>query len=212
MFTSASSKTRTPFRNNYWLHTFIFVFLAVWVTTFVRTTDLNNWMLENLLVVLYLCVFIPTYRKYQFSDLSYLFFLIFLILHVYGSQNTYAENPLGYWLKDLLNWERNHYDRIVHFTAGLLLAYPWRELLVGHLKFPTRSALIIPVIMTFTLSGTYEIIEWAVAAIFFPEQGPNYLGTQGDVWDAQKDSGLAVLGALIATSLISMLQRFFRRT
>lgn len=210
MFTTASNKSRTSFRANHWLHGFILMFLSVWIITFVRTTDLNNWMLENLLVVIYLCVFIPTYRKYQFSDLSYLFFLVFLVLHVYGSQNTYAENPLGFWLKDLLNWERNHYDRIVHFSAGLLLAYPWRELLIYHLKFPSRSAWAIPVVMSFVLSGSYELIEWAVAAIFFPEQGPNYLGTQGDVWDAQKDSGLAVLGALIATTLLSVLHRFYR--
>src|SRR5688572_20113984 len=118
MFTTATSKSRTPFRKNYWMHGFLAVFLAVWITTFIRTTDVNNWLLENLLVAVYLLVFIPTYRKYQFSDTSYLLFVLFLLLHVYGSQNTYAENPFGDWLKEKLNWQRNHYDRIVHFASG----------------------------------------------------------------------------------------------
>lgn len=210
MFTTANSKSRTPFRKNYWLHVFILVFLAIWIATFIRTSDMNNWLLENLLVSLYLVVFIPTYRKYQFSDLSYLLFLIFLALHVYGSQDTYAKNEFGDWLSDKLNWERNHYDRIVHFSSGLLLAYPWRELFVGRLGLPKQFAWPLPVVMTFTLSGVYELIEWAVAAIFFPEQGPAYLGTQGDDWDAQKDMALAILGSLLATTFISRQQRASR--
>lgn len=210
MFTTATSTTRTPFRKNLWLQGCIVVFLAVWISTFIGNTDLNNWVLENLLVFIFLGIFIPTYRKYQFSDVSYVLFTIFLCLHVYGSQYTYAENPVGHWLKEQLGWERNHYDRIVHFASGFLLAYPWREWLVDHLKFPTRAGWMIPIIMTFTISGMYELIEWAVADIFFSELGPAYLGIQGDVWDAQKDAALAVLGSLIATTIVSFIYRVFR--
>jgi putative membrane protein len=71
---------------------------------------------------------VASYRRYQFSDTRYLLICIYRCLHVYGSKYTYAENPLGYWLKNLLHWQRNHYDRMVHFKFGFLLAYPMREM------------------------------------------------------------------------------------
>lgn len=209
MFTNAISKTRTPFRKNRWVQGYILVFLAVWISTYVGNTDTNNWFLENTLVFLFLPFLIFTWRKYQFSDLSYLLITIYLCLHVYGSQYTYAENPLGYWLKDHLGWERNHYDRIVHFSFGFLLAYPWRELFIAWLKFPVWVGWMLPIELTLSISGVYELIEWAVADVFFKAQGMAYLGTQGDIWDAQKDMGLAVFGAMVATTIVSSIKRAF---
>lgn len=210
MFTNAISPTRVPFLKNRWLQLFAIAFLGVWISTMIGTTDWNNWFLENALVFLFLGFLIITYRKFKFSDLSYLLITVYLCLHVYGAKYTYAENPFGYWLKEQFGWERNHYDRIVHFSFGFLLAYPWRELFISWLKFPAWAGWALPLELTLSISGMYELIEWAVADVFFKAQGQSYLGTQGDIWDAQKDMFLATLGAIIATTIVSSVKRAFK--
>lgn len=209
-FTIAISKTRTPFRKNYWLHLFIITFLSIWISTFTGTTDINNWFLENTLTILFLLFLSFTYRRFAFSDTSYLLICIYLCLHVYGSKYTYAENPLGYWLQDVFHTSRNHYDRIVHFSFGFLLAYPMREMFLKWLKYPTLVSWILPIEITLSISAFYELIEWAVADIFFKAQGDAYLGTQGDIWDAQKDIFLAFSGAILATTIVSAIKKTFR--
>lgn len=208
-FTIAISQDRTAFKRNYWIWSFIFLFAILWANTFLGTTDLHNWLLENALTILFLVILIFSFKKFQFSDLSYLLIFLYLCLHVYGSKYTYAENPLGFWLQDYFHASRNHYDRIVHFSFGFLLAYPMRELFLVGLKFPKWIAWILPIEMTLSISGLYELIEWAVADLFFPSQGVAYLGTQGDIWDAQKDIFLAFSGALLATSIVSLVKKIF---
>lgn len=209
-FTLAISPNRTPLKQNRWLWIFLTSFLTLWISTLLGTNDLNNWLLENTLTALFFLFLIVSYKKYQFSDLSYLLITVYLCLHVYGAKYTYAENPFGYWLKDYMGWERNHYDRIVHFSFGFLLAYPMRELFLKWVKYPTMVAWVLPIEITLSVSGFYELIEWAVADIFFPAQGDAYLGTQGDIWDAQKDIFLAFLGAILATSIVSVIKKIFK--
>ena len=208
-FTLAISLNRTPFKKNPWLWIFLSSFSAIWISPLVGTNDLNNWLLENTLTVIFFLFLLFSYKKYQFSDLSYLLITVYLCLHVYGAKYTYAENPFGYWLKDYMGWERNHYDRIVHFSFGFLLAYPMRELFLKWVKYPTMVAWVLPIEITLSVSGFYELIEWAVADIFFPSQGDAYLGTQGDIWDAQKDIFLAFLGAILATTIVSLIKKTF---
>ena len=208
-FTIAISKTRTPFKSNYWLQGFLLIFLAIWASTLVGTSDMNNWILENVLVFVFLPFLIISYRKYQFSDVSYMLFCIYLCLHVYGSKYTYAENPFGFWLQDYFHFSRNHYDRIVHFSFGFLLAYPMREMFLRWLSFPKWVSWVLPIEITLSISGLYELIEWAVADVFFKAQGDAYLGTQGDIWDAQKDIALAFSGALLATTIVTVVKKVF---
>jgi len=209
-FTVAISKERTPFNKNPWLWVFLLVFVSVWISTLIGTNDMNNWLLENTLTVIFFLFLLLSFKKYQFSDLSYLLICVYLCLHVYGAKYTYAENPFGYWLKDEFHWSRNHYDRIVHFSFGFLLAYPMRELFLKWVKYPNMVAWILPIEITLSVSAFYELIEWAVADVFFPAQGDAYLGTQGDIWDAQKDIFLAFLGAILATTIVSIVKRFFK--
>lgn len=209
-FTIAISTHRTLFRSNPWLWTFVILFFSLWTNTFLGTSDINNWLLENTLTILFLIFLIYSYRKFQFSDLSYLLIFVYLCLHVYGAKYTYAENPLGYWLKDVFHANRNHYDRIVHFSFGFLLAYPMREMFLKWLKYPARVSWILPIEITLSVSAFYELIEWAVADIFFTAQGDAYLGTQGDIWDAQKDIFLAFSGAILATTIVSVIKRTFK--
>jgi len=209
-FTIAISKYRVPFIKNPWLIIFTAVFLFVWVNSLIGTTDMANWLLENALTFIFLFLLIITYKKHQFSDLSYLLICIYLCLHVYGSKHTYAENPFGYWLKDALNFSRNHYDRIVHFCFGFLLAYPMREMFLNWFNYPGWVAWLLPIEITLSISAFYELIEWAVADLFFKAQGDAYLGTQGDIWDAQKDIFLAFTGAIIATTIVSLVKKVFK--
>ncbi|HRD53689.1 MAG TPA: DUF2238 domain-containing protein [Flavobacteriales bacterium] len=212
MFTTASSPSRTPFADNNLLKAFLAAFLLVWAWTFIGTTDRANWWTENALTILFIAGLALSHRSYKFSDASYTLMFVYILLHVYGAMHTYSENPLGYWLKDLLHWERNHYDRIVHFSFGFLLAYPMRDYFMNHFQWPRWVCWVLPVEITMSFSAAYEIIEWAVADIFFPAQGVAYLGTQGDVWDAQKDMGLAFSGAVLAMVLASTVKRMKPRS
>lgn len=206
-FSNAISDFRVPFSKSRFLQVISLIFAVSWGYTLLGTSDYANWILENVLVLGFLGYLIFTHKKRQFSDLSYLLIFIYLCLHIYGAMHTYAENPFGYWLMDTLDLARNHYDRIVHFAFGFLLAYPMRELFLVQLGFQPWVGWALPIEITLSVSGLYELIEWAVADIFFKAQGSAYLGTQGDIWDAQKDMFLATLGAILATSIVSSLKK-----
>lgn len=207
--TTANSPRRIPFRSNYLLISYLIIFFVLWMSTLIGTTDLYNWVIENTLVVIFLGILALTFKRFQFSDLSYTFIFVYLCLHVYGAKYTYAENPFGYWLKDYFHFERNHYDRIVHFSFGFMLAYPMRDFFLNKMKFPNWVGWLLPVEITLSFSCLYELIEWAVADVLFPEQGAAYLGSQGDIWDAQKDMFMAGCGAVLIMLLVANLRRWF---
>lgn len=122
-------------------------------------------------LLIFLLFLITTCKKHQFSDLSYMLICIYLCLHVYGSKHTFADNPFGYWLQEVFNLSRNHYDRIVHFCFGFLLAYPMREMFLKWLQYPRCVAWLLPIEITLSVSGFYELIEWAVADLFLKHKG-----------------------------------------
>lgn len=208
-FTIAISNHRVPLGKNIWLMAFLSIFLVVFTNSFIGTTDIQNWFLENTLTLIFLSFLILTYKRHQFSDLTYLLICVYLCLHVYGAKYTYSENPLGFWLQEVFSTSRNHYDRIVHFSFGFLLAYPMRELFLRWLKYPKMVSWVLPIEITMSISALYELVEWAVADIFFKSHGDAYLGTQGDIWDAQKDIFLAFTGAILATTIVSLIKRLF---
>ncbi len=157
----------------------------------------DDWALESVLTVIVIPLLIATYRNLRFSNLAYTAFFIFMLFHTVGSHYTYTEVPAGFWVADAFGWERNHYDRLVHFLYGFLFAPMAVELFDG--KAPARGVWrpIMPVLFLTSHKAIYEIIEWWAAEIFGGDLGVAYLGTQGDVWDAQKDMGLGVAGAII---------------
>ena len=210
-FTTASSKERNSFLKNNFLKIYVVLFLVIWLSTLIGTTDLVNWIFENTLVVLLLSLLIFSYKKFKFSDLSYTFIVVYLCLHIYGSKYTYAENPFGYWLKDVFHFQRNHYDRIVHFSFGFMLAYPMRDFFMNQMKFPTWVGWLLPIEITLSFSCLYELIEWAVADVFFPSEGVAYLGTQGDVWDAQKDMFMAFCGAVCIVLILMSIKKIIQK-
>lgn len=174
---------------------------GVWLLAAWRPVDRFDWALENLLVFVYGVILAATYRRFSFSNLSYLLFTVFLTLHLIGSHYTYAQTPIGFWVRDAFDLARNPYDRVVHFSYGLLVAYPFREILLRAAKVATAWASLLAVAAVLAFSAAFEVIEAAIAVIVSPEQGAAYLGMQGDIWDAQWDMALAALGAVVAMGL-----------
>ena len=209
-FTTAGSPSRTHFKENFRLKAYLCIFLLCWAVTFIGTPNRANWFTENALTFLFFAGILLSYRRFKFSDLSYTLFFVYILLHIYGAEYTYAENPFGYWLKDALHQDRNNYDRIVHFSFGFMLAYPMRDYFMNHFNWPKWVCWVLPVEITMSFSAAYELIEWLVADVFFPSEGVAYLGTQGDVWDAQKDMGIAFTGAVLSMLLFSTLKRIRR--
>lgn len=164
--------------------------------------------MENTLTLSLLIFLAAFYNIFRFSDLSYTLIFLFLLLHVYGSQYQYAENPFGEWLKEQYELQRNPYDRLVHLGFGLLLAYPMHEVLFRGFKVRRFLSLLVPVEIILSLSAVYEVVEWIVADVFYngDQQGMDFLGMQGDIWDAQKDMALALVGGLVAMSLTAALK------
>jgi len=166
----------------------------------------DDWLLENVLVAAFVLALALGYRRYALSPASYTLIFVFLCLHEVGAHYTYSEVPYDQWiealtgapLNPLLGWERNNFDRVVHFSYGLLLAYPVRELFLRLTAFRGLWSYFLPLDLTMSTSMIYELIEWGAAAAFGGELGEAYLGTQGDVWDAHKDMALATLGAVVA--------------
>ena len=185
--------------------TLLVIFVIEWLILAIKPYYRSDWLLENVLVVIYFPVMIALRRKVIFSNLSYLLMFIFLFLHAIGAHYTYAEVPYDQWFKfvtggtlnGLLGFERNHFDRLVHFLYGVLLYIPFREIFVQRARLEGGWSYFFPYMVIVSTTVLYEQIEWAAAEIFGGELGMAYLGTQGDVWDGHKDMGLASLGALL---------------
>jgi putative membrane protein len=186
-------------------------YAAVWIATAIAPKYPSDWLLENLLVFAFVPVLVASHRRFQFSNGSYLLIAVFLSLHAYGAHYTYSEAPFGFWMRDALGLSRNHYDRIVHFSFGLLLAPPLREMAVRALGLRRAWSWVFPFACALSLSASYEIIESWVARIANPDLGTAYLGTQGDEWDAQRDMALAMLGAIVGLGLRFVAERMRRR-
>ncbi len=192
---------KPDFRHNHPLQLMLGWLLLYWVITAINPFNRFDWLLENLLVFIYGALLALSYSRFAFSNLSYALFTLFMTLHLTGAHYTYAETPLGFWLMEWLNLSRNHFDRIAHFAYGLLCTYPLYELLRRRAGSSRGWSGFLAVTMVIGFSGFYEVIEMLVAVIVSPELGDAYLGTQGDSWDAQKDMGLALLGAIVAIGI-----------
>ena len=197
------------FINNSCLQTALACYALLWVVLAIGPVDRSDWFLENLLVFATAIVLIATYRKFQFSNLSYGLLLTFLALHAVGAHYTYAKVPIGFWLRDVLHLQRNHFDRVIHFAFGFLLLYPMRELLERSAGARETWAIWLAAAALAALSSFFEILEAIIAQIVRPDLGTAYLGTQGDIWDAQKDMAAAISGAVIVAIWLH-LQRSLR--
>ncbi len=209
--------------HKYYVSILAALFLAEWVLLAIEPLYRSDWLLENVLVFLVVPILALTYTRFPLSKVSYTLLFIFGCLHVVGAHYTYAEVPYDSWwvsitghtLNELLGWQRNNFDRIVHFSYGLFLAYPMREVYLRIAGLQGFWGYALPLSFIMATSMIFELIEWGAATAVGGDLGIAYLGTQGDVWDAHKDMALASLGAFIAmffTAILNMhLQRDFAR-
>ena len=207
MISTSTSHKMVGFSKNRLLLVLAAWYAAVWVITAVAPLDRHDWFLENLLVIAALAILIGTYRLFPLSDLSYVLITAFMTLHAIGAHYTYSEVPFGFWLRDTFGFARNPFDRIVHFSFGLLMAYPIREVFLRVANARGFWAYYLPLDVTLAFSALYEIMEMVVATMVAPGTGDAWLGTQGDIWDPQKDMGLAALGALLCMLITALLRK-----
>jgi putative membrane protein len=190
-------------------------FLALGIAPWYR----EDWLLENVLVFVAVPVLVWSYRRLRFSNAAYTLMFVFFCLHELGAHYTYAEVPYDEWFRQLsgrdiqsaLGFGRNHYDRLVHFSYGLLMLPAVIELLQARGALVGWWRNLVPLFFIMANSELFELIEWQAAEIFGGPLGQAYLGTQGDIWDAQKDSAMAAIGALIALVLYRMHEARTRR-
>ena len=202
-----------------YLGTLAGILAVLWIALAFHPFDRSDWLLENVLTVVGVALLVATHRVFPLSKISYTTIFVFFCLHTIGAHWTYAEVPYdaawrsltGHSLNDALGWERNNYDRVVHFAYGLLLAYPIREVFIRIVRVRGFWGYFLPLDLTMSTSMLYELIEWGAALVVGGDLGQAYLGTQGDVWDAHKDMALASLGALIAMTVIYFINRHMQR-
>jgi putative membrane protein len=185
---------------------------VIWLVLAIDPVNRQDWLLENILVLLSVPLLVVTRHRMRFSHGAYVCLFIFFVLHSIGAHYTYSLVPYDRWwqtltgstLNQMLGWERNHYDRLLHFLYGVLLLQPAAELLARYA--PTRGMWqrVIPVLFIMSQAAIFELVEWIAALIVAPELGNAYLGTQGDPWDAQQDMALATLGAIVTTVLMQL--------
>jgi len=196
---------------------------GLWAALAIAPVSRHDWALENALLVVFVVALAASWRRFPLSRVSYTLIFLFLCLHTVGAHFTYSLVPYDDWwrrltgdsLNEMLGWQRNNFDRVVHFAYGLLLAYPVRELLLRVASVKGFWGYFLPLDLTMSTSAFYELIEWGAAEVFGGDLGAAFLGTQGDIWDAHKDMALASLGALLAmlatAALNAWLQRDFAR-
>jgi putative membrane protein len=203
MLTTFSSRRLVPFRQNRFLQVLAASYAIVWIGLAIDPWYRYDWALENLLVVAGMPVLVLVHRRHPISDLSYLLITVFLMLHALGAHYTYSQVPIGALIKRLGGVQRNHYDRIVHFAFGLLLAYPFREWLARSLKVRGFWGHALAICLVLAFSALYELLEWLAAMVLSqrPQATAAFLGVQDDFWDAQKDVLSALVGAGAASAL-----------
>ena len=195
------------------------LFFVLWTALAIKPHYRDDWALENAIVVAFVVLVATFHRRMLLSRISYTLIFLFLCLHEVGAHYTYAEVPYDRWLQSLfgfslnpvLGWERNNFDRIVHFSYGLLLAYPVREVYLRVANVRGFWGYFLPLDLTMSTSMIYELFEWAAAALFGGGLGAAYLGTQGDIWDAHKDMALASAGAALAMVITGLLNVYLQR-
>jgi len=180
-----------------WVLGAIMVAAVAWSAT--DPPDYGVWVFELVPGSIATAILVLTFKRFRFSNLAY--FLIcgqFLVLAT-GAKYTYAEVPLFDWLQDQLDLRRNHFDRLGHFLQGFVPAIILRELLLRLSPLHRGKCLFVVVIsICLAFSACYEILEVWVVLLFYPESGPEWLGLQGDPYDAQWDMTMALIGATLA--------------
>jgi len=181
------------------------VIVLVW--SMINPKDYWVWLLETFPALVGLIILVLSYKRFKLTDITYIIIAIHMTILFVGGHYTYAENPLFEWIKETYNLQRNYYDRLGHFFQGLTPVIFGKELLLRKTKLENGKMLIFLLIsIALAISASYELLEWASTFSVPAEQGMAFLGSQGDIWDAQKDMLLALIGAVAGIILFSRIQ------
>ena len=194
------------------------LFLVWWAALAVGPWDRHAWFVQNIGVMSGVIALAVSRRRMAFSRVSYTLLFLFLCLLEVGAHYTYSRTPYDDWFAALtgrsfntwVGWERNNFDRVVHFAYGFLLAHPVREIFLRVADVRGFWGYVLPLDVVMSTSLIFELVEWATAEVFGGGQQA-FIGTQGDVWDTHKDMALASLGALLAMCLIAAVNRRYQR-
>ncbi len=182
------------------------IYLCEFLLLAIAPYDRATWLAENIPIVGIVLVLVVSHRWFRFSAASYLAMSVLIFLHTIGGYYTFERVPFG-WITDTFGFERNHFDRVAHFSVGFY-AFPLAEWLERRKLVNSRVLVFLfPVCAIFTVAALYEIIEWLYAAGAGQAAGAAFLGSQGDIWDAQKDMLADGLGAIVAVTVYLWLRR-----
>lgn len=191
---------------NYRVALLVIVALGVLVLGWSPHADRTTWFLENVPIFILVPLIIGLRHRISFTYLTLTVLAIHAFVLMFGGHYTYAEVPLGFWVRDAFDLGRNHYDRLGHFMQGFGPAFALRELLLK--KSPLRKGKLLTIVvvsMCLAFSAFYEMIEWW-SALILGQGADAFLGTQGDPWDTQWDMFLALVGSTIAATVFAPLQ------
>ena len=176
---------------------------AALVASGIQPHDRATWVLEVLPVAIGVPLLVVLHPRFRFTPLAYRLVFVHALILMLGGHYTYARVPLGFWVQDLLDLSRNHYDRLGHLAQGFVPAVLTREVLLRRLPLrPGKWLFFLVSSVCLALSACYEFLEWW-AALIGGEAAEAFLGTQGDVWDTQWDMFLALVGAVSAQLLLA---------
>lgn len=170
--------------------------------------DYPTWFLEIFPAIIGLIILITTYSRFRFSELMYWVVLLHMLILIIGGHYTYAEEPVFNYLRVLLGWSRNNYDKLGHFFQGFSPAIIISELLWGLQIVRIRGWVVwLSGCVCMAISALYELFEWLVAELIHQEAAP-FLGTQGDVWDTQKDMLWCLIGCTVMLTYLYFNKRY----
>jgi len=192
--------------------TLLLIFLLIVLLSGLAPRSRVDWALENLLVLVLLGALVATYRWFRLSARSIALVFAFLCVHDLGAHYTYSLVPYNQWCSEMFGasfdktfgLKRNHYDRLVHLSYGLLLVYPVREILLRLTPLRGGWLFFITLNLMLSTSAVYELVEWIGGAYLCDDTGQAFVGAQNDPWDSQKDMAIATFGALVSLLLVSL--------
>ncbi|MRD38396.1 DUF2238 domain-containing protein [Bacillus thuringiensis] len=189
------------------IHLFLLLIVtAVFIWSVIKPARYSSWAAEAIPAVLGLIIIIAIYNKFRFTTLSYIIIAILAIIMFIGGHYTYSKVPLFNWIKDVFDLNRNHYDRFGHLIKGLFIIVI-REILLRKTQLTEGPWLVtISISVSLAIAALYEIIEWLAYKIAKGgTTAKDFLGMQGDIWDAQWDMSLALVGSILTLLTLSTL-------
>ncbi|PEI69806.1 hypothetical protein CN674_22335 [Bacillus toyonensis] len=189
------------------IHLFLLLIVTtVFIWSVIKPTRYSSWAAEAIPAVLGLIIIIAIYNRFRFTTLSYIIIAILAIIMFIGGHYTYSKVPLFNWIKDVFDLNRNHYDRFGHLIKGLVTIVI-REILLRKTQLTEGPWLVtISISISLAIAALYEIIEWLAFKIAKGgKAAKDFLGMQGDIWDAQWDMSLALVGSILALLTLSTL-------